>query len=159
MLIADRELNRVVQFDVVRGEETSEFQVCDPAVHPEAVFADATAVYALATGDDTSLSVLELASGGANCVVAKPFVAQLDARQPVGFVGDELVVTARTLDLTDETEPGRAVVTTYRREREAFRPGLLDIGFGVPRHARLVDGALYATLPWSGHVVRVLLTD
>lgn len=159
VLIADRENNRLVPYDTIRDAEDVETPMCDRAVHPEAVFVDGVVAYALGTGDDTALSVLDLPSRGERCVVAKPFVAQLDAREIVGFFGGDLLITARTLDLRDETRPGVAVLTSYLPDREAFRPGHLELGFGMPRHAQLAGDALYLTLPWSAEVVRVLLAD
>lgn len=39
-------------------------------------------------------------------------------------------------------------------------PGVITLGFGiVGNHVRAADGALWATLPWSGEVVRITLAE
>jgi hypothetical protein len=160
VLLADRELNRIVLFDAVNGGEEGEFLLCDRAVHPESIFTDGRTAFTIAHEDDSSLVVLDLASSGAECGVAKPFVDHFDTREVVGFLDeDTLVVLARTIDPLDEAVLGRAAVVFYQRGRDAFRPAFLDLGRGRPRHGQLVDGVLYATLPYTAEVVRVLLAE
>ncbi len=157
VVVADRSLNRVVVVDVASGDVEGEFPLCGGAKKPEAIYADGNAVYAFAKEDNSALSVIDVANGTAPCVLARPFIDHVDTRTAVGRIGDAFVVAGRTFDPAVEFDTGRAVVLTYLPEREAYRAGALDIGFGLPTRAAVVDDVIFAILPWSAHVVRVTL--
>ncbi len=153
VLVADRDQGVVVRFDVTTGAIIDETPLCEGAKHPEAVFSDGRFAYALGNGDRSSLSVIDLSSISAPCVLAKYFAGLADTRIPVGITGGRLWVAARRFER--EEDVGRAVLAAYDPSRESFLAGALDLGAGLPTHAVLVDDAIYVVLAWSGHLVRV----
>ncbi|MEQ8279876.1 MAG: hypothetical protein RMA76_03805 [Deltaproteobacteria bacterium] len=153
ILIAERDRGVVVRFDVGTGAIVDETPLCEGAKHPEAIFSDGRFAFALGNGDRSSLSVIDLSSISAPCVLAKYFAGFADTRVPVGIVGDRLWVAARRFER--EEDVGRAVLAAYDPSRESFLAGALDLGPGLPTHAVLVDDVIYVVLAWSGHLVRV----
>lgn len=157
VVAVDRSKDGILLIDVDRRAVLDAFPICGGAKKPEAVFVEEELAYALSTEDQTMLSVVDLEMASSSCRFASPFAGPLDARFPLGFVDGALVVVGRRFDERIDFDTGRALLTLYLPDRDAFLPGALDIGFGLVTRAVLVDDVVYAILPWSAEVVRVTL--
>lgn len=153
VFVADVGFNRVVEYDVQTQTFGEQYALCRGAKNAESIFVDGRVAYALGVGVDSVLSVIDLASTSSPCVLARYFVDDADTRLPLGISGDRLWVAAHAWG---ESPPlGRAKLLAYDRTREAFLPGSVDVGAGLPTTGVQVDGAFYIVLAWSGQFVRV----
>ncbi|MEQ9499346.1 MAG: hypothetical protein RIT81_20850 [Deltaproteobacteria bacterium] len=153
VLVADVGFNRIVEYDVGAQSFGDQYSLCGGAKNAESLFVEGRVAYALGVGVDSVLSVIDLATASSPCVLARYFVNEANTRLPLGFAGGRLWVAAHA---QGEPAPlGRAQLFAYDPAREAFVPGSVDLGAGLPTTGVQVDGAFYVVLAWSGRIVRV----